>query len=151
MGTMRIANISLLGDSNTCSKSLMAPDETLFCNMSRVLVQSEYEAGLFTLRANNISGKAYGPVVLPTDPADVSDVVHPNLTQMPELNVSVAVNRTKVYQAGDTVLYTITAVSAAGWCCKRCVTKTSHARLMLGLAAWLRAMISVMRGDFIVA
>lgn len=113
-GTMRVANITLLGDANTCSKALMTPDETLLCNMSRVLVQSEYEQGFFTLRATNISGKAHGPVVLPTDPADVSDVVHTNLTQKAELNVSVAVNRTKVYKAGDTVLYTITAVSGAG-------------------------------------
>lgn len=113
-GNMRVVNVSVLGDSNTCSKPLMAPDETLFCNMSRVLVQSEYEHGAFTLRATNISGAAHGPLALPSDSAYVSSTVQPTLLQVPELNVSVAVNRTTVYKAGDTVLYTITAVGAAG-------------------------------------
>lgn len=108
---MRITSVAVLGDSNNCSKALMAPDETLNCSMSRKLVQSEYEQGSFTLRAANISGTALGPTPLPHAAADVTSTVQPLLTQVPQLNASLAVNRTKVYKAGDTVLYTITAVS----------------------------------------
>lgn len=113
-GNMRIDAVALLGDSNNCSKALMAPDESLYCAMTRALVQSEYEQGSFTLRATSISGIARGPTPMPADPADVSDAVSLTLDQVPQLNVSLAVNRTRVYKAGDSVLYTITAVSV---CC----------------------------------
>lgn len=108
---MRIDTVALLGDSNNCSKALMAPEETLYCAVTRALVQREYEQGAFTLTATNISGTARGPTPMPADSADVSDAVSPTLDQVPQLNVSLAVNRTQVYKAGDSVLYTITAVS----------------------------------------
>jgi hypothetical protein len=111
-GNMRVDNVAVLGDSNNCSKALMSPDETLLCSMSRQLVQSEYEQGIFTLRATNISGTARGPTPLPAVEADVSDSVQPNITQRPQLNVSLVASRTEVYKAGDIVQYTITAVSS---------------------------------------
>lgn len=110
-GNMRIDNVAVFGDSNNCSKALMAPDETLLCSVSRKLAQSEYEQGSFILRAANISGTARGPTVLPALEADVTDSVQPIITQTPQLNVSLVANRTEVYKAGDTVRYTITAVS----------------------------------------
>jgi hypothetical protein len=114
---MRVDNVAVLGDSNNCSKALMAPDETLLCSISRKLVQSEYEQGSFTLRATNISGTARGPIPLPAVETDVSDSVQLKIAQAPQLNVSLVANRTEVYRAGETVQYTITAVSPKSIVC----------------------------------
>lgn len=109
-GNMRVDNVAVLGDTNDCSKALMAPDETLFCTISRQVVQAEYEAGTFTLHATGINGTAKGPVTLPSLPADVTDSITPTLTQLPQLATTMVANVTNVNTAGDTVLYTITAV-----------------------------------------
>lgn len=42
-GNMRVTGVSVVGDTNTCTKALMLPDETLHCEMSRQLVQNDYE------------------------------------------------------------------------------------------------------------
>lgn len=109
---MRIANVTLLGDSNNCSRALIRPDETVYCSLTRVMAQSDYEQGFFTLSVTNISGRALGPTPLPQDAALVADAVQPNLVQLANLTVALSVNSSEVHKAGDAVKYTITAVRA---------------------------------------
>jgi len=109
-GNMRVANVSVIGDSNNCSKSLMHPNETFHCFMSKQLVQYDYEQKFFVLSATNISGAAYGPMPLRTDAVLVADLAFPSLTPVYNMTLSLTVNRSEVHRVGDTVLYTMMAV-----------------------------------------
>jgi hypothetical protein len=111
-GTMRVANVSVLGSgSNNCSMALMHAYETRNCWMQQTLVQQDYEAGVFTIQATNISGVANGPVLLPHAQADVTSTATPPLAQVRLLNLSLAVNASAVHRAGDVAAYTATAVN----------------------------------------
>lgn len=107
---MRVANVSVIGDSNNCSKALMHPNETFHCSMSKQLIQHDYEMKFFVLSATNISGAAHGPTPLRTDAVLVADLAFPSLTPVYNMTLSLVANSSEVHRAGDTVLYTMTAV-----------------------------------------
>lgn len=106
-GNMRIDNVTVYGDSNTCSKALMLPDETFICSMSKMMQQDDYEAGQFTLTATNVTGVAHGPAALPNTPGDTARVGVGNLNQTAILDVEAVTNITDVYRAGKTASCTI--------------------------------------------
>lgn len=100
-GNMRVDDVVVHGDSNTCSKPLMAPGETCICSMQRVMVQAEFEAGSFRLTATNVTGTARGPNLLPGIPGDSAVAGLTNLTQVPILDVQASADRNQVFKAGE--------------------------------------------------
>lgn len=99
-GNVRIENVNVTGDDNTCSKSLMAPSELFVCSMSRTMMQSDFEAGKFLLTADGVTGAARGPTPLPVTANDSAQVATPGLNQTPLLDVEVTTNITQVHKAG---------------------------------------------------
>jgi hypothetical protein len=112
-GNMRVDNVTVHGDSNTCSKALMAPGETFICSMQRVMDQEEYEAGWFKLTATNVTGAARGPTLLPGIPGDSAVVGLNNLTQVPILDVQAVADKNQVFKAGELLCGDVICVVAA--------------------------------------
>lgn len=99
-GNMRIDNVAVTGDDNTCSKSLITPGELFVCSMSRTMNQSNFEAGQFVLTADGVNGTARGPTPLPVTAGKSVKVATPGLVQTPLLDVEVTTNITQVHKAG---------------------------------------------------
>jgi hypothetical protein len=107
-GNIRVDNVAVHGDSNTCSKALMTPGETFICSMQRAMTQEEYEAGWFKMTATNVTGAARGPTPLPGIPGDSAVVGVTNLTQVRILDVQAVANRNQVFKAGKLAIRAVT-------------------------------------------
>lgn len=114
-GSMRVETVSVLGDvgvdTTDCSKALMAPDEKLYCTLSRTLTEQDFIDTAFTIGVTGVSGTPRGVrPLLPLSPVQVQ-LNNPNVSTA-LLAVSVTANTTTVIRAGQAVLYTITLVGA---------------------------------------
>lgn len=117
-GNMRIAGVTVQGNDNDCNLALMAPDERLYCTFIRTLTAQDFIASAFTIRATGVSGIPRGVRTLQPISEVSAQITNPNVSTA-LLTVSVAANTTTVDSAGQTVLYTITLVSATNsmaWC-----------------------------------
>jgi hypothetical protein len=108
---MRIADVTVQGDDNDCNLALMAPDEKLYCTITRNLTATDFIASAFTVKATGVSGTPRGVKVLQPISEVIAQITNPNVSTA-LLSVSVTANTTEVASAGQTVLYTITLVSA---------------------------------------
>jgi hypothetical protein len=105
-GNMRVVNISVNGEPNTCKASLLWPNEVFNCTMTRVLTQEDFEAGLTTLQATSVDSFALGPKsTLDNTPSDTATVVLLNRTAA--LDLQLTADKASVSAAGDVVTYTV--------------------------------------------
>ena len=106
-GNMRLANVSVSGDSNDCDVALLEPRSTVHCSMSHTLSQEDYDAGFVNVTANGASADPLGPVsVLPQVLPDTARVV---LNQSASLDLSARSDKSYVLAAGDSVTVVFTA------------------------------------------
>jgi len=111
-GNVRLSDNSAEGDSNNCSKALLAPDEKLHCFMWRTLTVADFTRNTFSIAAT-VRATAAGLQAFPVQPGVGAQIQNPEVwTAL--LSVSVTANVTTVHQAGDAVLFTITVVSNHG-------------------------------------
>lgn len=110
-GNMRIASVSVQGDTNDCTKALMAPDEKLHCTLSRDLTAQDFVSTTFSISTTGVYGSPHGVKPLQPFSPVVAQLTNPNVSTA-LLAVSVVANKTTVDRAGQAVQYSITLVRA---------------------------------------
>lgn len=104
---MRLENVSVSGDSNTCDVALLDPGTSATCSMSKVLSQADFDIGYVTLQASGAAASPRGPdKALPVVSPDSATVP---LNQTAALDVSAVTSKGFVTTDGDSVLITFTA------------------------------------------
>lgn len=108
-GNMRLANITILGDTNDCKTSLLEPKADMACSMWRTVTQEDFDTGVVVVSATGASAFPRGPQqVLPAVPGDSATVA---LNQTASMDLSAKGDNGFVAVAGDSVLVTFTAAN----------------------------------------
>jgi hypothetical protein len=108
---MCVDDVSVQGDANDCTASILLPDEKMYCTLQRSLTETDFISTTFTISATGVSGTPHGLKPLQGLSPVVTQLSNPNVSTA-LLTVSVASNTTVADHAGDTVMYTITLVGA---------------------------------------
>lgn len=106
-GNVRLADVRIYGDTNDCNITLLEPQTSVYCNMSRELHQDDFDAAAVTLMATGASAMPRGPVgTLPSIQPDEALVT---LNRTGALDLSATTSPHFVSAAGEAVTLTFKA------------------------------------------